>query len=120
MDVLHSGATSWSEKAAPWSLGVWVFFWVPGGCPGASISDLCAIGGGSHFGLGWGWALLVYWRRLCGMYCGVMYCGVIMLCLIVLWFFPCYFLFGCKRHCGVMVLGWYMYGVLVGGLLVVA
>ena len=39
-------------------------FWAPGGCPGASISDLCAIGGGSHFGLGWGWALLVYWRHL--------------------------------------------------------
>ena len=28
-------------------------------CPGASISDLCALGGGSYFGLGLGWALLV-------------------------------------------------------------
>ena len=39
-----------------------------GGCPGASISDLCAIGGGSYFGLGWGWALLVYWRHHCALY----------------------------------------------------
>ena len=67
---------------------VWACFWAPGGCPGASISDLCAIGGGAHFGIGSGWALLVYWRHLCGMYCEV------------------------------TVLEWYMYSALVGGLLV--
>ena len=68
--------------------GVLASFRAPGGCPGASISDLCAIGGGSHSGLGWGWALLVYWRHFCGM------------------------------SCDVTVLGWCMFGALVGGLLV--
>ena len=57
---------------APWSLGV---LWAPGGCPGASISDLCAVGGGSHFGLSLGWAWLVYRRHLCGIYCGLLFLG---------------------------------------------
>ena len=48
--------------------GVLASFRAPGGGPGASISDLCAIGGGSHLSLGWGWALLVYCRHLCGLY----------------------------------------------------
>ena len=71
---------------ASWCLGM--LLGARATCPGAPISDLCAIGGGSHSGLGWGWALLVYWRHFCGM------------------------------SCDVMVLGWCMFGALVGGLLV--
>ena len=71
---------------ASWCLGM--LLGARATCPGAPISDLCAIGGGSHSGLGWGWALLVYWRHFCGMYCDV------------------------------TVLGWCMFGALVGGLLV--
>ena len=39
--------------------------------PCASISDLCALGGDSYFGLAWGWALLAYWRHLGGLCCAV-------------------------------------------------
>ena len=43
----------------------------PGGCPGASAPDLCALGGDSNYGLGLGRALHVYLRSLGRMLCGV-------------------------------------------------
>ena len=66
LSAFHHRSLSGAQSAlllpcvpAPWSLGELL---------GASISDLFAIGGGSHFGLGWGWTLLVYCRQLCGLY----------------------------------------------------
>ena len=76
---------------------VWACLGAPGGCPGASISDLCAIGGGSPFGL-WGWPN--FWLGL----------GLACLLAPPLWH--------AFLYCGVTVLGWYMCSDLVGGLLV--
>ena len=51
--------------------GIWACLWAPGGCPGASPSAVWALGG-SSFGAGLVWAMLVYWRHVGGMGCAVL------------------------------------------------
>ena len=52
--------------------GVWACLWAPGGCPGATTSDVWALGGASYFGPGWVQALLVACGFVGGMCCVVL------------------------------------------------